>query len=148
MTLASSAVSAVAQIKSGKTAEAIGEEQNRMARIRAKQAMDEGAEQASRANVDTHERLAAIRARMAGGGTTIGGSALDVLSEAARRLETRTQDAFRIAAIDSRNEAYKGSIAQWEGQQAKTAGQMRGFGTLLEGVGSYAQSKTKYKTTS
>lgn len=140
-TAAGTGISAYSQFSAAKAARQAGEAQNDAAKIRARQALDEGRERASRMSDDNRRRLAAMRARMAAGGTSLSGSALDFLGEAARRLETQTQDAFRQSALDSRAELYSGQMAQWQGGQAGSASALRGFGTLLEGTAAYGAKR-------
>lgn len=143
-TAAGTAVGAVSQLKAGQYAKAAGDAANEAAQLRSKQMFEEGQERSSRMREDNARRMAAIRARMAGGGTRIGGSGLDYMSEAAARMEMRVQDAFRQSTIGASNELYSGRIAQFEGKQQQSASAMRGFGTLLEGTSAYYGQGVKW----
>lgn len=142
--LAGTGLSAAAQIQQGRLAEQQGEMARDLAEQRALQSQRETSERTRRMTTENQRRLSAMRARMAAGGTTVSGSALDMLGESARRLQTKTSDAFYRGSMDARAERYSGEIAAFEGKQKKTAGALRGFGTLLEGVSAYGRQQQKW----
>ncbi len=137
-------ISAFSQIQAGRAAYKSGKAANQVAEQRARQAELESQERTSRMRDENRRRLSAMRARMASSGTTIAGSALDFLGESARRLETRVQDEARRASLDAANERFGGQVALWEGGEARRSSSLRGFGTLLEGVGSFYNQGVKH----
>ncbi len=139
-------VSAVGQVRAGQAAEAIGDYHKEQSKVNAKNKQLEGAARYSREASLNRRRLAAIRSRMAGRGVTLQGSSLDMISESARRLETRAQDAYRINLIQGMHETQRGNVAQWEGQQARKASGYKAAGTLLQGVSSAAGQIYSYQT--
>lgn len=133
--VAGTMVGAYSQLQQGKYAAQLGKYEQNLANQRADQALAEGREKATRLRRENQQRMAAIRARMGGRGVSISDSALDFLGESARILETRVQDAWRYSTLDATRERQRGTVARWEGQQARSASGTRAFGTLLEGVG-------------
>lgn len=142
---AGTGISALAQIQAGAAARQQGEMAQQLGERRAQQALAEGRERSSRMTQANRERLSAMRARMAAGGTTVSGSAVDILSESARRLQLRASDAWGVSTADAANERHRGAVGAFEGQQQQSASQMRGFGTLLEGVSSYSRTRSKWE---
>lgn len=94
------------------------------------------AENSSRQRTQSRRQLAAIRARMAGGGTQIGtGSNLDTLATASSELELQIMDQFRDGDARANQYRNQAAIGNWQGEQYGRAGTIGAIGSLIGGAG-------------
>lgn len=144
--VAGGTVAAISAKEAGDAQEAAGKANAQIALNNANAEAEVAAENAKRKREDNRRQLAAIRARMAGGGVQIGtGSSLDVLDTAASDLELQTLDMFRDSQARQVQFGNEAKVQKWTGAQAASAGKIGAVGSLLSGIGSASSGYTKYK---
>ena len=134
--LAGTGISAYGQIQAGKAAREAGKAAQANAAAANRQAADESRERMSRMRAMHQQKMGRLRASGGKSGIDIGsGSFEDLLEESSQRMELSVYDEHYRNTMDMRRRQYKGDLAAWEGRQQQTSQTLRGFGTLLTGVG-------------
>lgn len=137
--LASSGVSAVGQIQQGNAAAAAAKFKSKQERMQAEDALKRGAQEEEAQRRKTAALLGRQKAVMAASNVDLGsGSPLAILGDTAMLGEL---DAQRIKDNADREAAFyntQATLTEAEGDAAKSAGMMAGFGTVLGGVGTLA----------
>ena len=139
--LAGAGISAYGQYQQGKSQQAMGEYNAKVAEQQATGEADVAQENAKRQRDMNRRQLSAIRSQMAGSGISQSqGSSLDALGAASSELELQTLDMFREGQAKQIAYGNQAGMDRWQGNQAAKAGQIGAIGSLINGAGSAMQS--------
>lgn len=143
-TVIAGGVAAYGQYQAGQNAKAIAERNNQLAQNAATQSSWEQSENARRERANNESQLSTIRARMVGRGIQINtGAPLEIMGDAAARLELNVLDGARAAESRRAQMIAQGEMGIWEGNQAATAGKINAFGTLLSTTNSFNKMRSQ-----
>lgn len=137
---------AFTQYQQGKAQAANAKYNAALARNQAEQGRMEAVENLKRARRNADQQLGRARAAAAAGGTVITeGSTIQVIGDIGKELELEIQDNYRKAQIARGNLLARASMFDAEARDAKRAGKLMAFGTLLNTGARMGFAQVNYK---
>lgn len=133
-TVISAGVSAYGQHQQGQSAKQAAKFNARVQENEAKRIEMEGRESLRRKRQENRSRIGAARARLGMSGVTMEGSPLEVMADAAGKLELEALEESRQSKAQSQRLRTQAGITLWEGKQQARAGNIGAGATILSGA--------------
>ena len=134
-TVASTGLQLYGQHQQAKAVKSAASYNNNLAEAEAHNTELETAEAIKRTRINNRASLAEARASLSDSGTlTTSGSPLNLLGEAAGRMETGIADAARASAMETERLRQKGRMGLWEAKQQAKAIKLNMLGTGIAGL--------------